>query len=103
MGFYAGIDLHTRKSVVCVIDQKERKRVMATAPNELPCILSLLRKVPRRPTVAVEATLNWYCVLSLFPTTVGRLKNLHRYIYPRGKVADYHDLHDVRNSSRFEI
>ena len=27
MKFYAGIDLHTRKSVVCVIDQKERKLV----------------------------------------------------------------------------
>jgi len=60
MKYYAGIDLHTRKSVVCVIDQKERKLVTATVPNELPCILSLLKKVPRRPAVAVEATLNWY-------------------------------------------
>jgi len=60
MKYYAGIDLHTRKSVVCVIDEKERKLVMETAPNELPCILSLLEEVPRRPTVAIEATLNWY-------------------------------------------
>lgn len=60
MKFYAGIDLHTRNSVVCVIDQKERKLVTATAPNDLPSILSLLEKVPRRPTVAIEATLNWY-------------------------------------------
>ena len=60
MKYYAGIDLHTRKSVVCVIDEKERKLVMETTPNELPSILSLLEKVPRRPTVAVEATLNWY-------------------------------------------
>jgi transposase len=60
MKFYAGIDLHTRNSVVCVIDEKERKLVTETAPNELPSILSLLEKVPRRPTVAIEATLNWY-------------------------------------------
>jgi len=60
MQFYAGIDLHTRNSVVCVIDQKERKLVTETAPNDLPSILSLLEKVPRRPTVAIEATLNWY-------------------------------------------
>lgn len=60
MRFYAGIDLHTRNSVVCVIDQKERKLVTATAPNDLPSILSLLEKVPRRPSVAIEATLNWY-------------------------------------------
>jgi hypothetical protein len=36
MGFYAGIDLHTRNSVVCVIDQKERKLLTETAPNDLP-------------------------------------------------------------------
>ena len=60
MGFYAGIDLHTRKSVVCVIDQKERKLVHAMVPNDLPSILRLLKKAPRRPVVAVEATLNWY-------------------------------------------
>jgi transposase len=60
MKFYAGIDLHTRKSVVCVIDQKERKLVTETAPNDLPSILSLLEQVPRRPAVAIEATLNWY-------------------------------------------
>ena len=60
MKFYAGIDLHTRDSVVCVIDQKERKFLTAKTPNELPSIVSLLEKVPRRPTVAIEATLNWY-------------------------------------------
>jgi len=60
MKYYAGIDLHTRNSVVCVIDEKERKLVTETAPNDLPVILSLLEKVPRRPAVAVEATLNWY-------------------------------------------
>ena len=60
MKFYAGIDLHTRNSVVCVIDEKERKLVTETAPNDLPSILSLLERVPRRPAVAVEATLNWY-------------------------------------------
>jgi transposase len=43
-----------------VIDEKERKLVMETAPNELPCILRLLEEAPRRPSVAVEATLNWY-------------------------------------------
>ena len=60
MKFYAGIDLHARNSVVCVINEKERKLVTATAPNDLPSILSLLEKVPRQPSVAIEATLNWY-------------------------------------------
>ncbi len=60
MKFYSGIDLHTRDSVVCVIDEKERKLVTERAPNDLPSILSLLEKVPRRPSVGIEATLNWY-------------------------------------------
>jgi transposase len=60
MKFYSGNDLHTRDSVVCVIDEKERKLVRERAPNDLPSILSLLEKVPRRPAVAIEATLNWY-------------------------------------------
>ena len=60
MEFYTEIDLHTRNSLVCVIDQKERWLVTERAPNELPSILSLLEKVPRRPSVAIEATLNWY-------------------------------------------
>jgi transposase len=77
MGFYAGIDLHTRKSVVCVIDQKERKLVMETAPNELPCILSLLKKVPRRPSVAIEATLNWYWLVDGLQEAGYRVKLAH--------------------------
>jgi len=77
MGFYAGIDLHTRKSVVCVIDQKERKLVMERVPNDLPSILSLLKKAPRRPTVAVEATLNWYWLVDGLQEAAYEVKLAH--------------------------
>ena len=67
MQYYAGIDLHASNSVVCVIDEKERKLVTATAPNHLPSILSLLEQVPHRPSVAIEATLNWYWLVIFSP------------------------------------
>ena len=60
MKYYAGIDLHASSSFVCVINEKEKKLVTATAPNHLPSILKLLEQVPHRPSVAIEATLNWY-------------------------------------------
>jgi transposase len=60
MQYYAGIDLHARNCVVCITDEQEKKLITATVPNHLPSILSLLEKVPNRPSVAIEATLNWY-------------------------------------------
>ena len=77
MKFYAGIDLHTRNSVVCVIDEKERRLVTATAPNDLPSIVSLLEEAPRRPTVAVEATLNWYWLVDGLEETGYKVKLAH--------------------------
>ncbi len=60
MQYYAGIDLHARNCVICIIDEKEKKLITATVPNNIPSIISQLEKVPNRPSVAIEATLNWY-------------------------------------------
>jgi hypothetical protein len=35
------------------------------------------------------------CVNYLFPTSLARLKDLNRYVYPRGKTAEYDHLLDV--------
>jgi transposase len=60
MRLYAGIDLHARNSVICVIDDKGQVKVKETVTNDLPTILTVLDKSGGRPSVAIEATLNWY-------------------------------------------
>jgi transposase len=60
MRFYTGIDLHTKESVVCFIDDKDTIRLRQTLPNHLENFLSPLHAFTPKPAVAVEATLNWY-------------------------------------------
>lgn len=61
MGFYCGIDLHSRRSQICVIDEEgqkvlERKRV----PNEIGVILGHLEPFNEGLRIVVESTFNWY-------------------------------------------
>jgi len=75
MKYYAGIDLHTRNTVVCVIDQKERKLVTETASNDLPSILSLLEQVPSQPSVAVQYGISGASFLSMSPIDIRHWKS----------------------------
>lgn len=60
MKYYCGIDLHAKDCVMCVIDSKEKIHLKEKVPNHLEAIVGLLGNFSRRPTVAIEATLNWY-------------------------------------------
>ena len=62
MQFYCGIDLSSRSSQVCVVDEKISVLVQQKAPNELPCIIELVLscKNPRNnsdPVFCVGANL----------------------------------------------
>lgn len=61
MEFYCGIDLHARRSQICVVDADgnkvfERKRV----PNDLEEILGHLQPFREGLKIVVESTFNWY-------------------------------------------
>jgi transposase len=61
MSFYCGIDLHSKRSQICVVDEEgrkvlERKRVR----NELELVLGWLEPFMGDLKVVVESTFNWY-------------------------------------------
>lgn len=61
MKLYAGIDLHSNNSVLCVLDEQDREVVRKRLPNDLAAIRTVLE--PHRAQlqgVAVESTFNWY-------------------------------------------
>lgn len=60
MKFYCGIDLHATNSFLCVIDDKDRVLLKEKLKNDLGSILYALESFSPRPSVAVEATINWY-------------------------------------------
>lgn len=60
MKYYCGIDLHTRDSVLCVIDAKDRIHLRERVLNCIFTIVEMLDSFSSRPSVVVEATLNWY-------------------------------------------
>ena len=61
MELYAGIDLHSNNSVVCVLDEQDRTVFAKRLPNDLAAIIAALRSCagPVRG-LAVESTYNWY-------------------------------------------
>lgn len=60
MEFYCGIDLHARDSFLCVIDSKAKIHLREKVSNDLGTILYKLGSFFPRPSVVVEATINWY-------------------------------------------
>ena len=60
MEFYAGIDLHSRKSQVAVIDSQIKTLVNKNVTNDLGVILGILGDFDPKPRVVVESTFNWY-------------------------------------------
>ncbi len=58
--YYCGIDLHTRTSQLCVIDDGGQKVKETKLPNELFRILEFLSPFGQDVQVAIESTINWY-------------------------------------------
>lgn len=63
MNFYCGIDLHATNSFLCVIDDKDKILLKEKLKNDLGAILYALESFSPRPSVAVEATINWYWLI----------------------------------------
>ena len=63
MKFYCGIDLHATNSFLCVIDDKDNILLKEKVKNDLGAILYALKSFSPRPSVAVEATINWYWLI----------------------------------------
>ncbi|MDM0118142.1 IS110 family transposase [Variovorax sp. J22R133] len=61
MKLYAGIDLHSNNSVLCVLDEHDRVVFSKRLPNDLTAIIGALRACAGALVgVAVESTYNWY-------------------------------------------
>jgi len=60
MQFYCGIDLSSRSSQVCVVDEKVSVLVQQKGPNELPRIIELVEPYKQNLETVVESSFNWY-------------------------------------------
>jgi transposase len=60
MGVYCGVDLHSRSSQVCVVNEEGELLVNRKVPNRIEDILRVLEPFGPRISVAVESTFNWY-------------------------------------------
>lgn len=63
MTFYCGIDLHSRKSHVCIIDKHGKKVKEENLNNDLSLILEFLEPFGKDVHIAVESTINWYWIV----------------------------------------
>ncbi len=61
MTLYCGIDLHSNNSVICIIDDKD-KRLFEKKLDNLPDLIvhNLSKYKKRLKAVAIESTFNWY-------------------------------------------
>ena len=63
MTFYCGIDLHAKKSHVCVIDKDGKKVKEKNLNNDLSLIFQFLRPFGKDVHIAIESTINWYWIV----------------------------------------
>jgi transposase len=63
MTFYCGIDLHSKKSYVCIIDKHGKKVKKENLNNDLSLILEFLEPFGKDVHIAVESTINWYWIV----------------------------------------
>jgi transposase len=63
MTFYCGIDLHTKKSQLCIIDEDGRKVKECNLSNDLSLILEFLEPFGEDLHIAIECTINWYWIV----------------------------------------
>ena len=61
MTLYCGIDLHSNNSVVCVINDKDRRLLEVKLDNDAERVIKALARYKKRlKAVAIESTYNWY-------------------------------------------
>ena len=59
--YYAGLDLHSTKTQICVINQLDHRLVNRKYDNDLPVLLKVLEPFKEElQGVVVESTFNWY-------------------------------------------
>ena len=63
MTFYCGIDLHSKKSHVCIIDKNGKKVKEENLNNDLTLILEFLKPYGKDVHIAIESTINWYWIV----------------------------------------
>lgn len=63
MKFYCGIDLHSKKSHVCIIDKNGKKVKEENLSNDLSLILDFLKLFGKDVHIAIESTINWYWIV----------------------------------------
>lgn len=63
MIFYCGIDLHAKKSQMCIIDRKGKKVKEENLDNDLTLILQFLKPYGKDVHIAIESTINWYWIV----------------------------------------
>ena len=63
MTFYCGIDLHSKKSHVCIIDKNGKKVKEENLNNDLTLILQFLKPFGKNVQIAIESTINWYWIV----------------------------------------
>jgi transposase len=60
MEFYCGIDLHSKKSQIAVIDDAMNVLVNKGLANDLGAMLEVLAIIPEKPRIVIESTFNYY-------------------------------------------
>jgi transposase len=63
MTFYCGIDLHSKKSHVCIIDKDGKKVKEENLNNNLTLILEFLKLFGKDVHIVIESTINWYWIV----------------------------------------
>ena len=63
MTFYCGIDLHAKKSHICIIDKDGKKVKEENLSNDLLLIRQFLKPFGRDVHIVIEATINWYWIV----------------------------------------
>ena len=58
MTFYCGIDLHAKKSQMCIIDRDGKKVKEENLDNDLTVILQFLKPYRKDVHIAIESTIN---------------------------------------------
>ena len=59
-GFYCGVDLHTRKMYLCLLDRERNNRLHRNIQAKPDGFLRAIQPIREDRVVGVESTFNWY-------------------------------------------
>lgn len=108
MTLYAGIDLHSNNSYVCVIDAQDKRLLERRFQNEAAVITGALEPYRERlQGVAVESTFNWYWLVDALQSAgfVVRLVNPAQVVQYQGlkRTDDRYDAYHLAHLMRLDI